>query len=79
MARNGDLDGKIKSTDYFESALERNQSCRIDDIEPNPVVLKIGEALLDETVEVSMIPLFVKENEDYLVELLAGLGRYGCF
>lgn len=56
-------------------AATRNGSYSVGDIEANSVILKIGEAVSDKGEEVTVIPLFGEENEDHLVEFLAGLGR----
>lgn len=61
------------------NASKKDQFIGIHDIEANSVVLKIGRAVLDEPEEVSVISLFENGNEGYLVEFLAGLGRYGLF
>lgn len=61
------------SVNYFNDVLSGYRCNEVRDIEPNSIILKIGDGSWDE-IEVSVISLFGKERKDYFVDFLTGLG-----
>lgn len=73
-SENDKTDANIKLIDQLTKAL--NGYPEIDDIKLNSAVLNIGNGSLDDIEDVSVIPLFQSEQNDYLVAFLKGLGAY---
>ncbi|XP_023312031.1 fatty acid synthase-like, partial [Anoplophora glabripennis] len=60
-----------KRTEYFVNTIFSNDT---DILSKDSVLLKFGDSLSEELEDVSVIPLFNKDNDSYLAEFFKGLG-----